>query len=111
MRESERMADATPLTQHEDVEAAAVPVATGSDVQETTPTAPKASQAQRAIAKSEAMKATITHRPKTPSPLKVSVSAEPPPLPARIASSMDKAPRFAVQGGSETAMAPHIGVG
>ncbi|KAK3070817.1 translation termination factor eRF1 [Teratosphaeriaceae sp. CCFEE 6253] len=109
--ESERTANTTPRTQHDDAQAAAVPLATGSDVQETTPTAPKASQAQRAIAKSEALKATITHRPKTPSPLKVSVSAEPPPLPARVASPMDKAPRFAVQGGSETAMAPHIGVG
>ncbi|KAK3676506.1 hypothetical protein LTR78_003782 [Recurvomyces mirabilis] len=57
--------------------------------------------AQRAIAKTEALKATITHRPKTSSPLKASMTVEPPPLPPRAASPAlhMNVNRFAVEAG------------
>ncbi|KAK0932246.1 translation termination factor eRF1 [Friedmanniomyces endolithicus] len=57
--------------------------------------------AQRAIAKPDmdALKATVTHRPKTSSPLKSCISAEPPPLPARNGSPMVHVTHVAVQAG------------
>ncbi|KAK1822628.1 translation termination factor eRF1 [Friedmanniomyces endolithicus] len=96
-----------PRSEPERKEAAApdVPAVAGTeeekpDRKRDDPGAPDAKlMVQRAISKPDmdALKATVTHRPKTSSPLKSCISAEPPPLPARNGSPMVHVTHFAVR--------------
>ncbi|KAK5109516.1 hypothetical protein LTR62_006968 [Meristemomyces frigidus] len=78
-RETTKTITAPPTQQN----AAAASVAAVNDTATQTALDGATAMARHAIEKSEALKFSITHRPKTSSPLKVSISAEPPMLPPR----------------------------
>ncbi|KAK5730041.1 hypothetical protein LTR17_011445 [Elasticomyces elasticus] len=85
-----------PLQQHEVAATAAVPAVNGTHEKSFAAPEPKL-VAQRAVAKTEALKDAITHRPKNSSPLKACISAEPPALPARSGQPVMQRPRLALQ--------------